>query len=141
MIGNQKRLFVFQVGSTMDKWFVILLGILIASLYVPPIVMPARHRELARRLSTKFMRRFGVVPMAIGIFAILVSNQSDLHHRMLLVLGVVEILLGIYLLTLPGLAVSQVQWLCSKSLKFWVARGVFKFTLGLGFILWGLFFF
>lgn len=126
----------------MDKWFVILLGILVASLYVPPMVMPARHRELARRLLTKkFLRRFSVAPVAVGIFAILVSNNSDLHHRLLFVLGVIEILLGFYLLTLPALIISQVQWLCSKSLKVWIARGVFKFTLGLGFIMWGLFFF
>ncbi len=71
----------------MDKWFFILLGILVASLYVPPIVMPARHREYARSLATKkFLRRFSVLPVAIGIFAILVSNNSDLHHRMLFVL-------------------------------------------------------
>ena len=126
----------------MDKWFVILLGILVASLYVPPMVMPVRHRELARRLLTKkFLRRFSVAPVAVGIFAILVSNNSDLHHRLLFVLGVIEILLGLYLLTLPALIISQVQWLCSKSLKVWIARGVFKFTLGLGFIMWGLFFF
>ncbi len=126
----------------MDKWFVILLGILVASLYVPPIVMPARHRELARRLVTKsFLRRFSLAPVAVGIFAILVSNKSDLHHRVLFVIGVIEILTGIYLLTLPGLIVSQFQFLYSKSLKVWIARGVFKFTLGLLFILWGLFFF
>ncbi len=126
----------------MDKWFVILLGILVASLYVPPIVMPARHREYARSLlTTKFLRRFSLAPVAVGIFAILVSNKSDLHHRILFVIGVVEILTGIYLLTLPGLIVSQFQFLYSKSLKVWIARGVFKFTLGLLFILWGLFFF
>ena len=126
----------------MDKWFVILLGILVTSLYVPPIVMPARHRELARSLLTKkFLRRFSVAPVAIGIFAILVSNKSDLHHRILFVVGVIEILTGIYLLTLPALIISQFQFLFSKSLKVWIARGVFKFTLGLLFILWGIIFF
>jgi len=106
------------------------------------MVMPARHRELARSLLTKkFLRRFSVAPVAVGIFAILVSDNSDLHHRLLFVLGVIEILLGLYLLTLPALVISQIQWLCSKSLKIWVARGVFKFTLGLGFIFWGVFFF
>ena len=126
----------------MDKWFVILLGILVASLYVPPIVMPARHREYARGLATKkFLRRFSILPLAIGILAILVSNNSDLHHRILFVLGVVEILLGVYLLTSPALAESQVRSLCAKSLKFWVVRGVCKFTLGLLFIIWGVFFF
>jgi len=79
--------------------------------------------------------------VAVGIFAILVSNNSDLHHRILFVVGVIEILTGIYLLTLPGLIISQFQFLFSKSLKVWIARGVFKFTLGLLFILWGLFFF
>ena len=126
----------------MDKWFVILLGILVASLYVPPIVMPARHQEYSRSLATKkFFRRFSVLPLAIGIFAILVSNNSDLHHRLLFVLGVIEVILGIYLLTLPALAASQVQSLCAKSLRFWVVRGVFKFALGLLFILWGIIFF
>lgn len=126
----------------MDKWFVILFGILVASLYIPPIVMPARHREYARSLATKkFLRRFSVLPVAIGIVAILVSNNSDLHHRMLFVLGVIEVLLGIYLLTLPALAVSQVQWMCSKSLRWWATRGVLKCALGLLFIVWGLFYF
>ncbi len=126
----------------MDKWFVILFGVLVASLYVPPIVIPSRHRELARSLLTKtFLRRFSVAPMAIGIVAILLSNDSDLHHRMLFVLGVIEILTGIYLLTFPDLIISQFQFLCSKSLKVWVARGVLKFTLGLLFILWGVFLF
>ncbi len=130
------------MGYVMDKWFVILLGILIASLYVPPIVMPARHRELARSLLTKkFLRRFSVAPVAVGIFAILVSNNADLHHRVLFVLGVIEILTGIYLLTLPGLIISQFQFLCSKSLIVWVVRGVFKFMLGLLIIIWGLFYF
>ncbi len=91
----------------LDKWFIILLGVLVSSLYVPPIVMPARHRELARSLLTKkFLRRFSVAPVAVGIFAILVSNNSDLHHRMLFVFGIIEILTGIYLLTLPGHSVS-----------------------------------
>ena len=126
----------------MDKWFVILFGILVASLYVPPIVVPAKHRELARsRLTKKFLRRFSVAPVAIGILAMNFSNNSDLHHRMLFVLGVIEVLTGIYLLTLPGVIISQFQFLCSKSLKVWIARGVFKFTLGLLFILWGLFYF
>ena len=130
------------MGYIMDKWFVILLGILIASLYVPPIVMPARHREFARSLLTKkFLRCFSVAPVAVGIFAILVSNNSDLHHRILFVFGVIEILTGIYLLTLPGLIISQFKFLCSKSLKVWIARGVFKFSLGLLFIFWGIFFF
>ena len=126
----------------LDKWFVILFGTLVASLYVPPIVMPARHRELARRLATKkFLRRFSIVPAAIGIFSILVSNNSDLHHRLLFVLGVIEILLAIYLFTLPGLIISQFQFLYSKSLKVWIARGVLKFTLGVLIMLWGIIFF
>ena len=123
----------------MDKWFVILLGVLVASLYVPPIVIPARHRELCRGFTTSFFRRFSPAPVAVGIFAILVSNNSDLHHRILFVFGVIEILLGIYLLTLPAHAMSQVQFLCSKSLIVWIIRGVFKFTLGLLFIIWGIF--
>ena len=130
------------LDRNMDKWFVILFGVLVASLYVPPIVMPARHRELARSLLTKkFLRRFSVAPVAVGIFAILVSNNSDLHHRILFVLGVIEILTGIYLLALPGLIISQFQFLCSKSLKVWIVRGVLKFTLGLIIILWGIIFF
>ncbi len=127
----------------MAKWFVILLGVLVASLYVPPIVMPARHRELARRLATKsFIRRFSPVLMAIGIFAMLVSyNKTDLHHRILFVFGIYETLGGIYLLILPSLAASQIQFLLSKSLNVWIVRGVLKFTLGLLFIIWGVFFF
>jgi len=59
----------------MDKRFVILLGVLVCSLYIPPIVTPARHRELARRLNTKsFMRRFSPVMMAVGIIALLTDN-------------------------------------------------------------------
>jgi len=79
--------------------------------------------------------------VAIGIFAILVSNNSDLHHRLLFVLGVIEILLAIYLFTLPGLIISQFQFLYSKSLKVWIARGVLKFTLGVLIMLWGIVFF
>ena len=126
----------------MDKWFAILLGVLVASLYVPPMVIPVRHRELCRRLNTKtFYRRFSPAPVIVGILAILVSNNSDLHHRILFVFGVVELLLGIYLLTLPALAVSQIQVLLSKSLVVWIVRGVLKFTLGLLFILWGMLYF
>lgn len=125
----------------MDKWFVILLGVLVASLYVPPIVTPARHRELCRGFTKSFFRRFSPAPVAVGILAILVSNNSDLHHRMLFVFGVIEILLGIYLLTLPAHSVSQVQFPSSKPLAVWIVRGVLKFTLGLLFIFWGLFYF
>ena len=127
----------------MAKWFVILLGVLVASLYVPPIVTPARHRELARRLATKsFIRRFSPALLAIGIFAILVSyNNSGLHHRILFVFGIYETLGGLYLLTFPGFAASQIQFLISKSLKVWILRGVLKFILGILFIMWGIFFF
>lgn len=132
--GEQKS------GDAMDKWFVILFGVLVASLYVPPIVIPARHREYARRVATqRFMRRFSVVPAALGVVAILLSNNSDLHHRLVFVLGVIEIVTGAYLLVFPAHAVSQVEFLCSKSLKVWIARGVLKFGLGLIFITWGVF--
>ena len=82
----------------MAKGFVILLGVLVASLYIPPIVAPARHRELARRLATKsFIRRFSPVLMAIGIMAIIISDNSDLHHRILFFFGIYETLGGLYL--------------------------------------------
>ena len=126
----------------MAKGFVILLGVLVASLYIPPIVAPARHRELARRLATKsFIRRFSPVLMAIGIMAIIISDNSDLHHRILFFFGIYETLGGLYLLTFPGFAASQIQSLLSKSLKVWIVRGVLKFTLGLLMITWGVFFF
>ena len=126
----------------MAKWFVILLGLLIASLYVPPIVIPVRHRELARRLATKsFIRRFSPVLMAIGIFAILVSDNSDIHHRILFVFGIYETLGGIYLLTFPGFAASQIQFLISKSLNLWIVRGILKCAIGLLMITWGVLFF
>ena len=80
-VGTQRK-----VGCAMDKWFTVLLGVLVASLYVPPIVIPVRHRELCRRLNTKaFYRRFSPAPVIVGILAILVSNNSDLHHRILFV--------------------------------------------------------
>ena len=127
----------------MDKWFVILLGVLVASLYVPPIVMPARHRELARKLITKpnILRRFAFAMVAIGILAILLSNKPDFHHRILFVGGIIETLAGIILLTRPGFFVSQIQFVISKSLKVWIIRGVLKFTLGLLLIWWGIVFF
>jgi len=123
----------------MDKWFVILLGVLVASLYVPPIVMPARNRELARKVvaNPNILRRFGYAMVAIGILAMLLSNKSDLHHRILFVGGIIETLAGIILLTRPAFFVSQIQFLFSKSLKVWITRGVLKFTLGVAIALWG----
>ncbi len=127
----------------MDKWFAILLGVLVASLYVPAMVIPVRHRELCRRLNTKsFYRRFSPVMISVGIIALLVSNNSDIPHRILFVFGIIETLGGIFcLLIFPSYAVSQVQFLLSKSLTVWIVRGVLKFTLGLLFILWGILYF
>ena len=123
----------------MDKWFVILLGILVAALYVPPIVMPARNRELARKIMTtpNILRRFGFAMVAVGILAVLLGNNSDLHHRILLVGGIVETVAGLIMLTRPTFFVSKMQFVFSKSLKVWITRGLLKFTLGLAIALWG----
>ena len=93
----------------MDKWFVILLGALVAVLYVPPIVMPARHRELAQQIikKPKVLGRFGFAMIAIGILAILLSNKPDLHHRILLAGGIIETVGGILLLTFPAFFVKK----------------------------------
>ena len=126
----------------MDKWFVILLGLLVISVHLPSIVAPARYREWTRRLATKsFIRRFSPVLMAIGIFAILVSDNSDIHHRILFVFGIYETLGGLYLLAFPGFAASQIQFLISKSLNIWILRGIIKCTIGILIITWGVLFF
>lgn len=127
----------------MDKWFVILLGALVASLYVPPIVMPAKNRELARKViaNPKILHRFGFAMVAIGIMAMLLSGKPDLHHRILLVGGVIETLAGIVLLTRPAFFVSQLQFVSSKPLMIWIIRGMLKFTLGVAIALWGIIFF
>ena len=123
----------------MDKLFVILLGIFVATLYVPPIVMPARNRELAHRIMTtpSILRRFGFAMVAVGLLAMLLGNNSDLHHRILLVGGIVETGAGIIMLIRPAFFVSKMQFVFSKSLKVWIARGWLKFTLGVAIALWG----
>ena len=127
------------MGRTMDKLFVILLGVIVAALYVPPIVMPARSRELAHKIMTtpSILRRFGFAMVAVGILAMLLGNNSDLHHRILLMGGFVETLAGLIMLIRPVYFVSQMQLVFSKSLKVWVTRGLLKFAFGVAIVLWG----
>ena len=122
----------------MDKWFVILLGLLVISVHLPAIVAPARYHEWARRLATKsFFRRFSLAPIAIGIMAILVSDQSDIHHQILFAIGLIETIAGICFLILPSLALPLLQFLLSKSLNIWILRGIIKCTIGILIITWG----
>ena len=124
----------------MDKWFVMLLGAVVACLYIPPIAVPARHRDLARKILAKphVLRRFGFAMVVIGIVAILLSNNSDLHHRVLFVGGIIETLAGAILLTRPEILVLPTQSLISGPLWAWVIRGVAKFALGITICVWGI---
>lgn len=124
----------------MDQWFVIGLGVLVAVFNVPPIIAASRHREYCLGLMTrKFCRRFGVAPIILGLLALLVSGHSENHHRMLFLMGVIGILSGIFLLVAPDLIIVKVRFLCSRSLGLWVARGILKFSMGLGVVYWGIF--
>ncbi len=126
----------------MDQWFVIGLGLLVAALYVPSIVMPARHRELAKRLAMNAkLRPFGLAMMAVGIAALLLGNQSDVHHRILFAFGIIEIASGMLMLGYPAFFESKVQWLCSKPIWYWIARGTLKFAFAVVIVGWGIVYF
>ncbi len=129
----------------MDKWFVVILGTLVAALYIPPIVAPSGNRQLARKIlaDPKILRCFGAAMVAIGVCALLLGNNTDVHHWILFVGGIVETLFGIILLAFPSFLVSvtQIRVLASKSLKAWIVRGVLKFGLGVAIALWGVIYF
>ncbi len=123
----------------MAGYFILILGAIVFILHVPGLVIPERHRELGSRFAQtpSNFRLFGLIMVAIGAGAFLVSPRSGSTRWFLLLFGIYLVLSGLFLLVFTKLAQAKLQRFIAGSLRLWIGRAIVKCTLALAAVVWG----
>ena len=75
--------------------------------------------------------------LAIGAGALLVCPESGSTRWFLLLVGIYQILSGLFLVVFTKQFQTKMERLIAGSLRLWIGRAVVKCTLALALVFWG----
>lgn len=123
----------------MAGYFILIFGMLAFALHVPGLVVPMPHRRLGWRFVQRPSNlRLVAVPMAaIGVGAILVSPDNGATRWLLLVVGIYQIVSGMFLPGFPGQFRIRMESIFAGPLRLWIGRAVTKCVVAMTLMVWG----